>query len=93
VLTGLLFSDQVLEYLLSEKEADRRLLVKDIAQPAQKVIPVDTQMFDVMQIMDSQDLRVLPVVDMNNRYLGFVTKNSIFNKYRLNLKRQGDFLQ
>lgn len=93
VLTGLLFSDQVLEYLLSENEADRRLLVKDIAQPAQKVIPVNTQMFDVMQIMDSQDLRVLPVVDMNDKYLGFVTKNSIFNKYRLNLKRQGDFLQ
>lgn len=93
VLTGLLFSDQVLEYLLSENEADRHLLVKDIAQPAQKIIPVDTQMFDVMQIMDSQDLRVLPVVDMNNKYLGFVTKNSIFNKYRLNLKRQGDFLQ
>ncbi|HRQ50715.1 MAG TPA: chloride channel protein [Agriterribacter sp.] len=93
VLTGLLFSDQLLEYLLSENEANRRLLVKDIAQPAQKVIPVNTQMFDVMQIMDSQDLRVLPVVDTNNKYLGFVTKNSIFNKYRLNLKRQGDFLQ
>ncbi|HRP57977.1 chloride channel protein [Agriterribacter sp.] len=93
ILTGLLFSDQLLEYLLSDNETDRYRLIKDIAQPAQKVIPVDMQMFDVMQIMDSQDLRVLPVVDLHNKYLGFVTKNSIFNKYRLNLKREGDYLQ
>lgn len=93
ILTGLLFSDQLLEYLLSDNEADHYRLIKDIAQPPQKVIPVNTQMYDVMQIMDSQDLRILPVVDHDNRYLGFVTKNSIFNKYRINLMRQGDYLQ
>jgi CIC family chloride channel protein len=93
VLTGLLFSDQLLECLVGDDEADRHKPVKDIAQPPQRVITINTQMFDVMQIMDSQDLRILPVVDQNNRYLGFVTKNSIFNKYRNTLKRQGDYLQ
>jgi CIC family chloride channel protein len=92
-LTGLLFSDQLLEYLVSPDEKDHERLIKDIAQPPQRVIKVNTRMRDVMQIMDSQDLRILPVVDMNDKYLGFVTKNSIFNKYRAMLIRQGDYLQ
>ena len=50
-------------------------------------------MRDVMQIMDSQDLRILPVVDNDGKYLGFVTKNNIFNKYRAMLIGQGDSLQ
>jgi CIC family chloride channel protein len=92
-LIGLLFSDQLLEYLVSPDEKDHERLIKDIAQPPQRVIKVNTRMRDVMQIMDSQDLRILPVVDMNDKYLGFVTKNSIFNKYRAMLIRQGDYLQ
>lgn len=93
LLTGLLYSDQLLELLMSNKGEDPNRLIKDIAQPAQKVIPINTSMFDVMQIMDSQDLRILPVTDHRGKYLGFVTKNSIFNKYRLNLMHQGDYLQ
>jgi CIC family chloride channel protein len=93
LLTGLLFSDHLLELLVSPDEEDHVRLVKDIAQPAQRVIKVNTPMRDVMQIMDSQDLRILPVVDKDGKYLGFVTKNSIFNKYRAMLIRQGDYLQ
>ena len=90
ILTGLLFSDQLLELLVSPDEEDRQRLVKDIAQPPQRVIKVNTLMRDVMQIMDSQDLRILPVVNSDGKYLGFVTKNSIFNKYRSMLIGQGD---
>ena len=88
ILTGILLSDQLLELLLSKNEADRDRLIKDVAQPAQKIIKINTPMSDVMQIMDSQDLRILPVVDDNDKYLGFVTKNGIFNKYRHILMRQ-----
>ncbi len=93
ILTGLLYSDTLLELLVSKNEKDSQRLIKDIAQPAQKVIPLNTPMTDVMQIMDSQDLRILPVVDSYNRYLGFVTKNSIFIKYRTMLKRQAEYLE
>jgi predicted transcriptional regulator len=47
-------------------------------------------MYDVMQIMDSLDTRILPVTGDNNIYIGFVTKNAIFNKYRHILMRQGN---
>ncbi|MBS1754109.1 MAG: chloride channel protein [Bacteroidetes bacterium] len=93
ILTGLIYSDNLLELLVSNNEEDGKRLIKDIAQPAQKVIHLNTPMTDVMQIMDSQDLRILPVVDNNNKYLGFVTKNSIFIKYRTMLKRQADYMQ
>jgi CIC family chloride channel protein len=92
-LTGLLFSDHLLELLISANEEDHNRLIKDIAQPAQKVIKINTPMADVMQIMDSQDLRILPVTDKDGKYIGFVTKNSIFNKYRTILMRQGDYMQ
>ncbi len=93
VLTGLLYSDHLLELLISNNEEDRNRLIKDIAQPAQKVIKLNAPMSEVMQIMDSQDLRILPVVNNNGTYLGFVTKNSIFNKYRSMLIRQADYMQ
>ncbi|MEO9147357.1 MAG: chloride channel protein [Ginsengibacter sp.] len=92
-LTGLLYSDHLLEFLLSNNEEDHNRLIKDVAQPAQKVIKVNTPMRDVMQIMDSQELRILPVVDKDGMYLGFVTKNSIFNKYRSMLVRNADYMQ
>ncbi|HEY5371023.1 MAG TPA: chloride channel protein [Hanamia sp.] len=87
-LFGVLFSDQLLELLVSTKAEDQNRLIKDIAQPPDKTIDINTSMYDVMRIMDSHDTRILPVVDANNTYLGFVTKNGIFNKYRHILKRQ-----
>ena len=87
-LMGIIFSDQLLELLLSTKTEDQIRPIKDIAQPPDKIINVNTPMHEVMQIMDSLDFRVLPVVGPANNYLGFVTKNGIFNKYRHILKRQ-----
>ncbi|HET7119203.1 MAG TPA: CBS domain-containing protein, partial [Hanamia sp.] len=60
------------------------------AESPNRTIDINTSMFDVMRIMDSQDTRILPVVDSDNSYMGFVTKNGIFNKYRHILKRQED---
>ncbi|KAA9040472.1 chloride channel protein [Ginsengibacter hankyongi] len=89
-LTGVIYSDQLLELLVSNKIEDQNRLIKEIAHPPDKVINVNTSMSEVMQIMDSLDTRILPVIGPNNKYLGFVTKNGIFNKYRHMLKRQGN---
>jgi CIC family chloride channel protein len=87
-LTGILYSDHLLELLLSRNADDRKRLMKDIARPPDKVIDINTSMYDVMRIMDSKDTRILPVTGPGNLYLGFVTKNGIFNKYRRILLRQ-----
>jgi CIC family chloride channel protein len=93
ILKGILLSDRLLELLVSKDEEDQIRLVKDIAQPANKTIEVDTPMHEVMQIMDRLDTRILPVTDANGIYLGFVTKNRIFNKYRVMLMRKGGYMQ
>jgi len=90
VLTGILYSDHLLELLVSKNPEDQNRFIKDIAEPPGRVININTSMYDVMQIMDSLDTRILPVTRDNNIYLGFVTKNAIFNKYRHILMRQGN---
>ncbi len=92
ILAGVLFSDHLLELLVSNKPEDRNRPIRDIAQPPDRVININTSMYDVMRIMDSSDKRILPVTGTNNVYLGFVTKNGIFNKYRHILMRQGNIL-
>jgi CIC family chloride channel protein len=93
VLMGVLYSDQLLEVLLSKEPGVSDQLIGDIMQPPNKVIDIDTPMSEVMQIMDSLDTRILPVINKNGMYLGFVSKNGIFNKYRLLLVRQGGCMQ
>jgi CIC family chloride channel protein len=92
-LTGILHSDQLLELLVSNKVEDQNRLIKEIAPPPDKTIDVNTPMFEVMQIMERQDTRILPVTGPQNIYLGFVTKNGIFNKYRHILMRQEDYME
>lgn len=93
VLKGILLSDRLLELLVSKDAEDQIRLIKDIAQPANKTIVVDTPMYEVMQIMDRLDTRILPVTDANGVYLGFVTKNRIFNKYRVMLMRRVGYME
>lgn len=92
-LTGILHSDQLLEFLVSNRVENQDRLIKDIAPPADKTVDINTPMSEVMQIMESQDTRILPVTGPNNTYLGFVTKNGIFNKYRHILIRQQDYME
>lgn len=92
VLTGVLYSDHLLELLVSHNPEDRLKRIKDIAQPPDRVVNINTSMYDVMRIMDSQDTRILPVTGTNNVYFGFVTKSGIFNKYRHILMRQENLL-
>jgi CIC family chloride channel protein len=92
ILLGVLFSEQLLEYVISDKEEEQNKPMKDIAQPGYEPLKMDTPMFEVLQKMDIRNIRILPVVDGNGLYAGFVTKTAIFNKYRALLMRQGDYL-
>lgn len=92
-LTGVLYSEQLLELLLNKDTDSQNKLIKEIAQPPNKILLVDTPMFEVVQIMDKLDTRILAVTDENGVYLGFVSKNGIFKKYRHLLMRQGDLMQ
>lgn len=93
MLTGILNSDLLLEALMDTEGNKKDMLIGTLSQPPEKSVDINTPMSEVLRQMDSLDVRILPVVAVENRYIGFVTKNGIFNKYRRLLKRQRDYLQ
>lgn len=91
-LTGVIVSDHLLEYLVDTHSENKYRPIKELAQTPNKVISIHTDMFEVMRIMERMDLRIIPVVDEDGKYLGFVTRVAIFNKYRNLLMRDGQFM-
>jgi len=91
LLIGVIYSEKLFEILIGEASADKTM--KELAQPPQDVIRIDANMYEVMRKMDREDIWILPVTDADNKYLGFVSKSAIFNKYRALLMRLGTYLE
>ncbi|QQS95783.1 chloride channel protein [Sphingobacterium spiritivorum] len=89
---GILYIEHLLSILLGEEEG----IDKDFGTLVQKpndIIKGDENMEIVMSKMNKEDVWILPVVDKEDHYLGFVSKSSVFNKYRALLMRQGHYLE
>ncbi|WP_313271152.1 chloride channel protein [Sphingobacterium sp.] len=89
---GILYIEYLLSILLGEEEG----IDKDFGTLVQKpndIIKGDENMEIVMSKMNKEDVWILPVVDKEDHYLGFVSKSSVFNKYRALLMRQGHYLE
>ncbi len=92
VLLGTIYSEYLFSVLLGEEEGVEKSFDK-LAQKPNDVIQEKENMEIVMSKMNRDDVWILPVVDERNRYLGFVSKSSVFNKYRALLVRQGHYLE
>lgn len=91
-LLGTLSLEELLTYIVNEKPEMQATTIGQIVQPVQNTVNIHTRMNEVIKLMDLKNIRILPVVDADHRYLGFVTKYGIFNKYRKILIRQNDIL-
>ncbi|OQY94401.1 MAG: chloride channel protein [Sphingobacteriales bacterium UTBCD1] len=91
-LLGILSIEELLGHIVGATPGIQDLPISDMVQPLGDKVVIGTRMREVMQLMDKKNIRILPVVDQDNKYLGFVTKNGIFNKYRKLLVRQNDML-
>ena len=90
-LLGIIYSERLFSILLSEEEGkDKTFAV--LAQKPNVIILENENMEVVMTKMNKDDVWILPVVDKDHHYLGFVSKSSVFNKYRGMLMRQGQYL-
>ncbi|QNL49077.1 chloride channel protein [Olivibacter sp. SDN3] len=89
-LLGVIYSERLFSILMGEEVTDKSM--KELAQPPVDVVRMDANMYDVMRKMDREDIWILPVLDANDRYMGFVSKSAIFNKYRALLVRQSAYL-
>lgn len=91
-LLGILSVEELLEHIVSPKMELQAMPIAQMVQPTMDKTTLNVPMREVMQLMDQKNIRFLPVVDATNKYLGFVTKTGIFNKYRKLLIRQNDML-
>ncbi|WP_270087002.1 chloride channel protein [Sphingobacterium sp. SYP-B4668] len=89
---GVLYIEYLLSILLGEEEGMDKTFEKLVQKP-NDIIKGDENMEIVMAKMNRDDVWILPVVDHEDHYLGFVSKSSVFNKYRALLMRQGQYLE
>lgn len=87
---GLLYSEIVLEEVMHSKESNEESesSIRDIMQPPIEVAYLDTPIYEIMQKMERKNLRIIPIVNEEKQFLGFVTKNAIFNRYRQELNNE-----
>jgi len=91
-LLGILYSERLFSILLGEEEGrDKTFAV--LAQKPNDIIIETENMEHVMTKMNKEDVWILPVVNKDEQYLGFISKSSVFNKYRWLLIRQGQYLE
>ena len=91
-LVGIIYSERLFSILLGEEDGrDKTFAV--LAQKPNDIILENEHMDVVMSKMNKEDVWILPVVNGDDHYLGFISKSSVFNKYRSLLIRQGQYLE
>lgn len=80
MLVGIILLDQIRE-IMFKREMYHKVLVKQLMQQAPAILQHDEEMQSVMKKFDETNAWNLPVVN-DGKYAGFISKSSIFTKYR-----------
>lgn len=87
---GLVYVEELLKKGLGNLEG---LLVSDFMLQAPDAVKITDSLKVVLKKMEKENAWLLPVLDPQGGYLGFVSKTGIFNKYRALLSRQADYME
>lgn len=80
-LEGIVLLDDIRNIMFRPELYHRFKVSKFMTSPPAR-LNINLPMEEVMKIFDDTKAWNLPVVDDNNKYLGFVSKSKIFNSYR-----------
>lgn len=72
--------------IMFECDKYETVTVRNLMSQAPAVVNIEDRMETVMDAFDKTGAWNLPVVDCNNRYVGYVSKSKIFSAYRCRLK-------
>ena len=67
-------------------------MVSELMTDAPTIIQITAELKDVLQKMEAENAWILPVVDQQKQFKGFISKTAIFNKYRAMLVRQAHYM-
>ncbi len=83
-LRGIILLDDVREIMFNTAVYDQ-ITVADLMHNPPATVGISDSMDQVMEKFETHQAWNLPVLDKGGRYLGFVSKSSIFNEYRRSL--------
>jgi CIC family chloride channel protein len=89
---GLIYVEDVLRRAFNNPES-AQLTANDLMAPAPKVLLLTDSMQVVLEKMEQENVWLLPALNEQGQFLGFVSKTAIFNKYRAMLRRQADYME
>lgn len=90
VFKGLVYMEDVFRVTAA---TDRKAYtISELMKAAPDVAHLSDSLKIVLEKMEAEGVWILPVLDGDEKYVGFVSKTAIFNKYRALLKRQADYL-
>ncbi len=88
---GLIYVEELFKETINNPEKDT-LTVQHLLHSAPNVVQETDDLKTVLLKMEQDNIWLLPVVNTENNYRGFVSKTAIFNKYRALLMRQADYM-
>jgi CIC family chloride channel protein len=89
---GMIFVEDVLKKGINNSLAND-LTVHDFVQTAPDLVYIADTLKVVLGKMEKENAWVLPVLNEQEEFLGFVSKTAVFNKYRSLLSRQADYME
>ena len=81
LLLGIVVLDNI-RNIMFRKDLYKRYKVERLMTSPPSKLSVNSSMEDVMRKFDDKNAWNLPVIDENDKYVGFVSKSKIFNTYR-----------
>lgn len=79
--------------LLFEKEKHDKLSIRSITKRPRAVIYIDDSLQKVMEKMDATQTWYLPVITRDKKFVSFISKSKLFNRYRQILTEQQDLYE
>lgn len=89
---GLIYVEDVLKKAINNP-ANPDLTAHDLMQTAPSIVLITDSMKIVLKKMEKENAWLLPVLNEQEEYIGFVSKTAVFNKYRALLSRQADYME
>ncbi|MGE6397234.1 chloride channel protein [Chryseobacterium scophthalmum] len=82
-LKGILSLDDIRPYLFNENQ---ELNISKLVKVPEAVVHLNDQLVNIIQMFDDTDTWHLPVIDDENKFIGFISKSAILTSYRQLLK-------
>lgn len=87
---GVIELNDVKQKLFQPDQFDK-VSIKSLMKKPPAVLLLDNDMHTVMEKFDDTQSWYLPVLDKQRKFIGFISKTKLFNKYREILASQGDW--